>query len=65
MRAPMFAHIKGRMMNDTSQTTIASETPMSEREKLLAERAGSRMLLIWLLVLVIAIESMVIVHLVK
>lgn len=52
-------------MNDTSQTTIASETPMSEREKLLAERAGSRMLLIWLLVLVIAIESMVIVHLVK
>lgn len=65
MRAPMFTHIKGRMMNDTSQTTIASETPMSEREKLLAERAGSRMLLIWLLVLVIAIESMVIVHLVK
>ena len=61
----MFTHIKGRMMNDTSQTTIASETPMSEREKLLAERAGSRMLLIWLLVLVIAIESMVIVHLVK
>lgn len=52
-------------MTDTPQNTIASEPPMSEREKLLAERAGSRMLLIWLLVLVIAVESMVIVHLVK
>jgi hypothetical protein len=53
------------MMNDTSQNTIASEPPMSEREKLLAERAGSRMLLIWLLVLLIGIESLVIIHLVK
>ena len=53
------------MMNDTSQNKIASEPPMSEREKLLAERAGSGVLLIWLLVLVIGIESMVIVHLVK
>lgn len=52
-------------MNDTSQNTIASEPPMSEREKLLAERAGSRMLLIWLLVLLIGIESLVIIHLVK
>lgn len=52
-------------MNDTSQNIITSEEPMSEREKLLAERAGSRMLLISLLVLVISIESLMIVHLVK
>ena len=65
MRVPMLAHIKGRMMNDTSQNTIAMESPMSEREKLLAERAGTRMLLIWLLVSVIGIEALVIAHLVK
>jgi len=52
-------------MNDTSQNTITGESPMSEREKLLAERAGLRMLLIWLLVAVIAVQSMVIVHLTR
>jgi hypothetical protein len=51
-------------MNDTSQDVNYGGVPISDREKELAERAGARMLIIWLLVSIIAIESIVIVHLV-
>jgi hypothetical protein len=51
-------------MNDTSQDVNYGEVAMSDRERELAERAGSRMLIIWLLISIIAIESLVIVHLV-
>jgi hypothetical protein len=51
-------------MNDTPQDASYSDVALSEREKELAERAGSRMLIIWLLVSIIAIEALVIVHLV-
>jgi hypothetical protein len=53
------------MMNDASQNTITSEPPMTEREQALAERAGSRILVIWLLAAVIAVETLIIVHLVR
>jgi hypothetical protein len=53
------------MMNDASQDTITSEPPMTEREKALAERAGSRILVIWLLVAVIGVETLMLVHLVR
>jgi hypothetical protein len=46
------------MMNDIPQT----ETPMTRREKELVERAGARLLIIWLLGLIIGIESLVIFH---
>ena len=50
-------------MNDTSQDVNYGDVAISDREKELAERAGFRMLLIWLLISIIAIEAMVIVHL--
>jgi hypothetical protein len=51
-------------MNDISQDVGTSGVALSDREKELAERAGSRMVIIWLLVSIIAIEALVIVHLV-
>jgi hypothetical protein len=51
-------------MNDTPQDVTYSDVVISDREKELVERAGTRMLIIWLLASIIAIESMVIVHLV-
>ena len=52
-------------MNDTSQSLTNDKPEMTAREKELAERAGSRMLLIWLLAMIIAVQTMVIIHLAK
>jgi hypothetical protein len=52
-------------MNDISQGANNDKPAMTAREKELAERAGSRMLMIWLLAMIIAIQLMVIVHLAK
>ena len=51
-------------MNDISKDANYGDVMISDREKELADRAGVRMLLIWLLVSIIAIKSLVIVHLV-
>jgi len=52
-------------MNDTPQSMTTDKPSMTAPEKELAERAGSRMLLIWLLAMIIAIQLMVIIHLAK
>lgn len=52
-------------MSDTSQDVTPNEQQMTAREKELAERAGGRMLIIWFLGLIVAVEAMVIVHLVN
>jgi len=52
-------------MNDIEQTTDALRPALSEREKQLQEKLGSRLLLIWLLGLVVLVQLLVIVHLAK
>lgn len=52
-------------MNDTPQSVTEDKPSMTAREKELHERAGARMLLIWLLAMIIAVQTMVIVHLAK
>jgi len=52
-------------MTEHLENTIATAAPMSDREKQLAEKAGTRMLLIWLLGAIIAIQALLIAHLVK
>lgn len=51
-------------MNGTEQTT-ALPPVLSEREKQLQEKLGSRLLLIWLLGSVVLVQLLVIVHLAR
>lgn len=52
-------------MNDIEQTIDAVHSGLSEREKQLQEKLGSRLLLIWLLGLVVLVQLLIIVHLAK
>lgn len=63
MRTHTFSKVE--KMNNTPQSMTNNKASMTAREKELAERAGSRMLLIWLLAMIIAIQTMVIIHLAK
>lgn len=49
-------------MNDINQTLDASHPEISEREKQLEEKLGSRLLLIWLLGAIVLIELLIIVQ---
>ena len=52
-------------MSDIEQSIGTTQLGMSEREKRLEEKLGSRLLLIWLLGAVIAVQLLVILHLAK
>lgn len=52
-------------MNDINQTMDVPRPETSERERQLHEKLGSRLLLIWLLGMVAAVELLMIVHLTK
>jgi uncharacterized membrane protein len=50
------------MTNNIEHAIETSQSAISEREQALQEKLGARLLLIWLLAMIAAIELLVIVH---